>query len=362
MNTTKYHTLDTYFNGEERKKYAELYREMAMKRSRDTEKYTRIALEFDVTADFREVNRILTENKRSLQFIKSSPIFFANEDDEIIECDEFGKDLKLWLMSCNQEYYVFLNCGIRRYDNYLNDLKALSSVNYDISYPIFEVFDNEKDALAFYEKIELLLDTVKMQESVKKKFKVEDISQIMPNDYHYGRRVDFFEKTIYCFNHSQNLSIFLQKMDSEFSSMYYIFVNRKIKLFFDNKENRDECWKYLTNFYNKFKKKTIQGVSTQLFLTDFFIELKKKTKKVREFEKEEGKVVWLRCEFKGYDIFFRLISRNGRYWGDDFELNIGKYEKGERVFNENMGKIRYLKSMMQKLFLEEEFMKKYFSC
>jgi len=91
-----------------------------------------------VSADFREINRILTKSEWWLQFIKSSPIFFMNQDDEIIECDELHNDLKLWLMSCKQEYYVFLNCGIRRYDDYLGNLRAFDNVKYDMSYPIFE--------------------------------------------------------------------------------------------------------------------------------------------------------------------------------------------------------------------------------
>lgn len=362
MNTTSFDAMDAWFfnrNG----KYAEFYYDrydMMVKENRDTKKYKHIVLGFDVSADFREINRILTKNKRWLQFIKSSPIFFMDQDDEIIKCDELGEDLKLWLMSCEQEYYVFLNCGIRRYDNYLANLKAEDSVKYDISYPIFERFENEKDALAFYEKIEALLDVVRMKESICQKFSAIYISEIR-NDYSYNRKIDFFEKTIYYFNNSQKLSIFLQKMDkSEFvTSTYSIFVNRKIEICFDNEKNRDACWEYLINFYEKFEEKKIKGMSTQLFLTDFLLELMQNSEEVEEFKKEEGKVSWLRCKFKGYSIFFRLISRNGRYWEKYFEFKIFHYEKSILIKRSN---IQAFKSMMKELFYEEEFMEKYFSC
>lgn len=326
-----------------------------------TTKYNYIGLGFDVTADFRGMNRILKSHERRMQFIKSESMFLLPEDEQVIRCNDFDNDLKLWLMQSENTYFVFLNCGIRRYDDYLSNLNAYDSVRYDISYPILEIFDNEDDAIALYNKIESFLSQIRITESICKKYNAKYISEISSNDYNYSRKVDTFENVIYVFNKSQKLAIFLQKMNCKFGN-FYIFVNRKIKIAFDTIEDRDACWDYLTNFYEKFNMTKIDGISTQLFLTDFLSELMENAEEVDKCQKVEGKISWLKCIFNGYDIFFRLISRNGRYWGKSFEFEIYKYENFKRVYDGQRFETEYLKEMMQELFAEEDFMQKYFSC
>lgn len=327
----------------------------------ETTKYENMYLEFDVTADFREMERILKQNQSKIQFIKSESLIFQAQDEQINKCKMFNNDLKLWLMSSGDTYYVFLNCGLKRYDSFSANLGPNDEVKYDISYPIFEIFDTEKEAIAFYEKIKLLLNKVRITESICQKFNAKYISDSSYEVYKDGRNVGFFERTIYSFNKSQKFIIFLQKINSNYKD-YYIIVNRKVKIAFDSIEERDACWKYITKFYENFEENKICGISTQLFLTDFLSELVQMSDTVREFQKKEGKVSWLRCEFNGYDIFFRLISRNGRYWGENFEFKIIKFENFEMVYDVQRSEIKCLKSILQEIFPKEEFIQKYFSC
>lgn len=326
-------------------------------------KYRYMGMNFDVTADFRGISRILDANERYMQFIKDEPVFFLPQDDKIIECKNFYNELKLWLMHSKNNYFVFLNCGIQRYDNYLSDLDGYDGVCYDISYPILEIFDTENEALEFYGRLKLLISQVKVTEPICQKFNGKYISEVDSRDYSdkYSRNVDAFVKTLYEFNNSQKLTIFLQKIDSIFG-IYYIFVNRKLKISFNTIEDRNACWDYLTDFYEKFNMKKICDISTQLFLTDFLFELMNNSEYVDKFQKIENRVTALNCKFNGYKIEFRRTSRNGRYHGNDFEFKIYKYENFEQVYCENRYKMEYLKKLLQEVFAEEEFMQKYFKC
>lgn len=329
--------------------------------------YERMWVGFDVYADFREINRKLkTSYSRKIKVIKSEPIFFGPEDDQTINCDDLENDLRLCLMRFEDRiakrirYYVFLNSGLKRYNDYLNQLKAYDLVLYDISYPIFEEFDTEKEATQFYEKVQALLHEIRMTEFICKRFN----SKIHQYSHKYVSSEitrTTFEKTIYSFNKSQKLLIFLQKIDDNFGD-YAILLNRKMVIEFDNVEDRDACWEYITNFYEKFEEKSIRGISTQLFLTDFISELVANADTVSKFEKIEGKASLLQCEFNGYNIKFKLPFRNGRYWDNSFEFEVWKYEDLKLVFRQERFKIEYLKELLQEQFPDEEFMQKYFNC
>ncbi len=330
--------------------------------------YQQMWVDFDVYADFREVNRKLkTSYSREIKIIKSAPIFFAPEDDQSIDCDYLEYDLRLclmrledWIAKKRLRYYVFLNNGLKRYNDFISQLNAYDLVLYDISYPIFEEFDSEKEATQFYEKVEALLHEIRMTESICKRFN----SRIYQYSHKYVSSEitrTTFEKTIYSFNKSQKLLIFLQKIDNQYEE-YAILVNRKMVIQFDNIKDRDACWEYITSFYEKFEEKNIRGMSTQLFLNDFISELVANADTVSKFEKIEGKASLLQCKFNGYNIRFRLASRNGRYWSNSFEFEIWKFEDLKMVFRQERFRIEYLKNLLQEQFSDEEFMQKYFNC
>lgn len=325
-----------------------------------TKQYDCLALGFDVNADFSDMSSFFRKNSWRIKFIKSMPLFFGHPCDSMKCCDMLGNDLKLWLIRLDEKYYVFLNCGIKRYDNYLAELEAYDSVLYDASYPVLRGFETEKEANGFYNNLSSLLSDTVIHESIIQKFNAKYFTQLREYDISLGRITEKFEHTIYRFNNSQNLSIVLQKHDSKTYESYSIIVNRRGRIAFKTENDRNACWDFLVSFYQKFEEKKVSGVSDQLFLTDFLMELMQNSDEVKNFKMKDGKAVFLDCYFMGYSITFRAITRNGRYWGKDFEFKTYDSEGGIGLgrITERF-KMEYLKNYLREIFPNVEFLQKY---
>lgn len=328
-----------------------------------TKRYACMALGFNVNADFSEMSRFFQRNERRIKFIKSTPLFFAHPDDQLKHPDMLGNDLKMWLMQCDESYYVFLNCGIKRYNNYLSVLDAYSDVLYDFSYPVLRKFETEEEALEFYDRLSTMFQDTTIGESITKKFNAQYFTEARESDVNLGRVVETFQRVIYQFNVSQKFAIVLQKHNGERFESNSIIVNKNIRISFETEKDRNACWDFLVNFYSQFKEKKVSGISDQLFLTDFLMELMQNADDINKLETKERQVIRLECRFRGYRITFRTITRNGSYWGKDFEFRsyyigdgIGIGERVERY------KIEYLKDYLKKTFPDEEFMQKYINC
>lgn len=329
-----------------------------------TKRYILMGLGLDVHADFGEMSKFFRENERRIKFIKSIPLFFGHEDDQMKHCDFLSNDLKLWLLQCDDEYYVFLNCGIKRYNNYEAVLDAHDAVFYDFSYPVLRNFKTEKEALEFYDRISFLLKDTVIHESITKMFNAKYFTEAKENDVNYGKILQTFEHTIYKFNNSQKFAIVLQKHNSQFPGNYSIIVNRNVRISFGTEGERNACWDFLVEFYEKFEEKKVDEISNQLFLSDFLTELMQNSDEVYGFQKREGQATFLECRFKNYHIRFLLITRNGRYHGKDFTFR--GYFSPRDSFDiggiEDRFKIEYLKSYLKKRFPDEEFLQKYINC